>query len=153
MGVPVVTLRGRSFAARVCASLVSAAGLPELVCDTPEHYIQLAIALGRDQERLARLRMRLVAGRDTCTLFDTSLLVCNLEARYRDMHDAFRRGMLPHPDLTNLDVYHEAGASLDPESLGQLDDPSYRDLYRDRLAEIDAVFPVQPDSRFWRKPD
>ncbi len=36
MGVPVLTLSGRSFASRVCGSLVRAAGLPELICATPE---------------------------------------------------------------------------------------------------------------------
>ncbi|MEJ0045695.1 MAG: hypothetical protein WDN04_05920 [Rhodospirillales bacterium] len=33
MGVPVLTVAGRGFAARVCASLVRAAGVPELVCE------------------------------------------------------------------------------------------------------------------------
>lgn len=32
MGVPVLTLPGRGFASRVCASLVRAAGLPEMIC-------------------------------------------------------------------------------------------------------------------------
>lgn len=152
MGVPVVTLQGRCFASRVCASLLRAAGLPELVCDTPADYVRLAIALGTDRERLASLRARLRAGRDTCALFDTPLLVRNLEARYREMHDMFLQGRLPQPDLTNLDVYHEAGMSLDPESIGMLDDEAYRSLYRDRLADIDAVFPIRPDRRFWQPP-
>ena len=38
MGVPVLTLSGRSFASRVCGSLVRAAGLPELVCSNAETY-------------------------------------------------------------------------------------------------------------------
>ena len=36
MGVPVLTVPGRGFPARVCASLVHAAGLPDFVCMSPE---------------------------------------------------------------------------------------------------------------------
>jgi predicted O-linked N-acetylglucosamine transferase (SPINDLY family) len=46
MGVPVLTLSGRSFASRVGGSLVRAAGLPELVCATAEAYVERAVALG-----------------------------------------------------------------------------------------------------------
>ncbi|MBX9698653.1 MAG: O-linked N-acetylglucosamine transferase, partial [Acetobacteraceae bacterium] len=53
MGVPVLTVPGRGFAARVCASLVRAAGLPDFVCLTPEDYVARAIALGRDRAALA----------------------------------------------------------------------------------------------------
>ena len=59
MGVPVVTLRGRTHAARVGASLMEAAGLPELVAATPEAYVECATALARDGARLAELRASL----------------------------------------------------------------------------------------------
>ena len=63
MGVPVLTFRGRSFAARVCGSLVSAAGLPDLVCEGPRDYVERAIALARDRQRAGGLKARLEAGR------------------------------------------------------------------------------------------
>ncbi|MDR3415221.1 MAG: hypothetical protein P4L83_03455, partial [Nevskia sp.] len=56
MGVPVLTFLGRSFPARVCASLVRAAGMPELVCETAEDFVATAVRLGCDRERLAALR-------------------------------------------------------------------------------------------------
>jgi len=58
-GVPVVTMTGRSFASRVAASMVTAAGLPELVAADPDSYAALALALARDPVRLASLRERL----------------------------------------------------------------------------------------------
>ena len=48
MGVPVLTVPGRTFASRVCASLVRAAGMGDLVCSTTEVYVARAIELGRN---------------------------------------------------------------------------------------------------------
>ena len=46
-GVPMVTLRGVKMASRVGASLVEAAGMPELVTDSLEEYTRLVQALAR----------------------------------------------------------------------------------------------------------
>jgi predicted O-linked N-acetylglucosamine transferase (SPINDLY family) len=61
MGVPVVTLASPEprHAARVGLSLLSAAGLPELIAQTPEDFVRLASALAQDRARLARYRASL----------------------------------------------------------------------------------------------
>ena len=64
MGVPVVTLcppndQPARHAQRVSASLLTAAGLKELIAPTPEQYIALAKALATDRARLAHLRASL----------------------------------------------------------------------------------------------
>ncbi len=69
MGVPVVALWGDRHAARVSGSLLTAAGLPELIADTPEAYVELARALADDEPRRARYRATLrdqVAGSMLC---------------------------------------------------------------------------------------
>ncbi|KAK0360716.1 hypothetical protein LTR94_026222, partial [Friedmanniomyces endolithicus] len=58
-GVPVLTLAGRQFAARVGASLVTAIGLPELVAQSEAEYEAIALALANDRAALAALRARL----------------------------------------------------------------------------------------------
>ncbi|THH37328.1 tetratricopeptide repeat protein [Aliishimia ponticola] len=83
-GVPVLTKPGRQFAARVAASLVTAAGTPETVCADTEAYRDTALALARDPERLAELKARLIAGRDTCALFDTERFTRDFESVLRD---------------------------------------------------------------------
>ncbi len=152
MGVPIVTLPGRSFASRVCASVVRAAGLGELVCDTPEAYIARAVELGRDRDKLAAIREKLIAGRDACLLFDTPTLVRHLEDLYRRMWSDFERGELPVPDLSNLEIYHEIGLELDLENIELLTDDAYRSLYEEKLGDWDSVFPIRPDARLWRRP-
>ena len=59
MGVPLVTLRGRTFVGRVSASMLQAVGHPELVAETVEDYIERAVALATDRPRLAELRRTL----------------------------------------------------------------------------------------------
>lgn len=56
MGVPVVAIEGDRHAARVGASLLRAAGLPELVARTPEEFASIAAALAADRPRLESLR-------------------------------------------------------------------------------------------------
>ncbi|MEO1299185.1 MAG: tetratricopeptide repeat protein, partial [Cyanobacteria bacterium J06636_16] len=56
MGVPVVTWAGQTHASRVGVSLLSSVGLKDLIADSAETYVQTAIALAGDQDRLQHLR-------------------------------------------------------------------------------------------------
>ncbi len=153
MGVPIVTFGGRTFAARVCASVIRAAGVEELDCSSPEAYVAKAIELAHNREKLAALKTKLVAGRNSCLLFDTPQLVRDLEGLYRQMWSEFKRGNLPVPDLRNLDVYHEIGLGLDLENIETLSDDAYISLYREKLTERHGAYPISPDSRLWPQAD
>lgn len=59
MGVPVVTLAGSAHASRVGASLLSAAGLADLIAPDPGSYVSIASALASDTPRLCSLRENL----------------------------------------------------------------------------------------------
>ncbi len=82
-GLPVLTRKGGSYAARVAASQLRAVGLPELVTQTGEDYEALAIALARDPVRLKDLRDRLAHNRASSPLFDTERFARNIEDAYR----------------------------------------------------------------------
>jgi predicted O-linked N-acetylglucosamine transferase (SPINDLY family) len=84
-GLPVLTRSGTAYAGRVAASLLNAAGLPELITETAEDYERLALALARDPARLRALRDKLAANRATAPLFDTPRLARDLEAVYAGM--------------------------------------------------------------------
>lgn len=81
-GLPVLTRLGESYPGRVAASLVTAAGLPELVAHSADEYEKLALTLARDPARLKALRERLAANHATAPLFDTAALARNIEAAY-----------------------------------------------------------------------
>ena len=56
MGVPTVTLAGRTVPARVGVSILSHAGLPEFIADTPEQYVRIAADWASRTDALAALR-------------------------------------------------------------------------------------------------
>jgi predicted O-linked N-acetylglucosamine transferase (SPINDLY family) len=153
MGVPVLTLSGRCFASRVCGSLVRAAGLPELVTETPGDFVDRAVALGRDRAAIAELKARLEAGRDSCDLFNMDKLVASLEDLYAVMAEDHARDRLPQPDLANLADYFEVGLTLDHEGRELLAEPDYHGLYKEGLALRHLVRPLRPDGRLWTAAD
>jgi predicted O-linked N-acetylglucosamine transferase (SPINDLY family) len=70
-GVPVVTLQGRTFVARVAASLLKAVGLPQGITGNVADYRSLVLRLAGDHEARQRMRASLQASRATAPLFDT----------------------------------------------------------------------------------
>src|SRR5579859_3005077 len=151
MGVPILTMSGRSFASRVCGSLVRSAGLPELDCASPGEFVDRAVAIGRDRSIAKSYRERLAAGRDTCVLFDTPLLTRKLEELYRGMWEDFRAGKLPAPDLANLETYLEIGSEVDHEAEEVLAIKDYKGWWTGKLAAHHALRPIPYDKRLWRK--
>lgn len=152
MGVPILTLPGRTFASRVCGSLVRAAGIPEMISKTPEEYVARAIELGRNPQMVEQLKRKLTEGRSNCLLFDTPRLVLELEQLFIGMWDDLINGELPAPDLTNLEIYHDIGTALDLEAIDQLNNEDYHDLYKQKLIERDNFYPLRPDGRLWQNP-
>ena len=146
-GVPVLTLSGRSFASRVCGSLVRAAGIPELVCESAEDFIEKAVRYGNDRGALEPLRERLRADRDSCTLFDMPSLVSHLEGLYAQMWQAHEAGALPRPDLKNLGVYLEVGANQQPDAFEVQALSDYHGYWLEKLAQRHQYRPIDPDSR------
>lgn len=150
MGVPVLTWSGRCFASRVCGSLLRSAGLPDMVCDTPEAFVARAIhfaSAGRGD--LEIVRARVIANRDTSTLFDVAKLSRHLEGLYRQMRDEYLGGKLHQPRLANLDTYFEIGVALDHETreMGALTD--YEGFYTAQLSRRHYHHPMEPDGRLW----
>ena len=96
-GLPVLTCVGETFAGRVAGSIVRAAGLSELVANSPRDYEALALALARDPARLAGIRSRLGAGRANLPLFDMAKRTRDLEALYARMAEIWRSGQPAAP--------------------------------------------------------
>ncbi len=99
-GLPLVTVRGRSFAARTSASLLLSAGLPELVAEDDGAFVDTAVTLARDPFALTGLRQRLDAGRFMRPLFDGERFTRHLERGYEMMAARARAGLPPdHIDV------------------------------------------------------
>jgi predicted O-linked N-acetylglucosamine transferase (SPINDLY family) len=84
MGTPVLTFEGASHAGRVGSSLLTHAGLGELVAKDRQEYINRAVALGRNWDALAKLRAGLREKFASSAVMDASRLARGLEKAYRE---------------------------------------------------------------------
>ncbi|WP_082355930.1 tetratricopeptide repeat protein [Novosphingobium sp. AAP83] len=86
MGLPVVTMEGQSFASRVAASLLTNAGIPELIAKDLQSYEKIAIELALDSNRIKKIRGQLLDNNHVTSLFDPKIYAKNIEILYRKMH-------------------------------------------------------------------
>ncbi len=94
-GAPVLTSAGRAFASRVGASLVTAAGLPEMIARDERAYIDIAVRLGTDRAQCAALKQKLAANKQHALFFDGRRIVAGLEAVYGEMWQRCQAGLPP----------------------------------------------------------
>ena len=85
MGVPFISLAGISCVSRMGVTILTNAGLPELIADTPEAYVNLAIRLALEPEWLHELRDQLRQKASLSPLMDEAGFTHQLEAAYREM--------------------------------------------------------------------
>ncbi|HYF07666.1 MAG TPA: tetratricopeptide repeat protein [Acetobacteraceae bacterium] len=95
-GCPLIALRGETLATRISSSVLTAAGLPDLITNGTDEFVALAVRLATSPDALAALRARVEASRGS-SLFDTPRLVRHLEAAYRAMHERAAAGLPPAP--------------------------------------------------------
>jgi predicted O-linked N-acetylglucosamine transferase (SPINDLY family) len=83
MGVPVVTLVGKTIIGRAGLSLATNLGLSELVSTTPDEFVRIAVGLAGDLRRMSELRAGLRARMKKSPLMDAPRFARALEALYR----------------------------------------------------------------------
>jgi len=94
-GLPVLTLQGQSFAARVASSLLTNINIPELITCSKEEYCLLAIELALNPAKLALIRAKLARNRSCTPLFNVELYVRQLESAYQVAYDRYCSGLKP----------------------------------------------------------
>ncbi len=85
MGVPVITLRGKTHGSRFCASILNAADLSELIAHSPMDYVNKAIQLSRRKELLAAYHVGLREHIKNSALMDSKNYIRELEKIYREV--------------------------------------------------------------------
>jgi predicted O-linked N-acetylglucosamine transferase (SPINDLY family) len=89
MGVPVITIAGKNHVARVGASILSFAGLPEFIADDREDFQRKAIMAASDLSSLSSLRAIMRQRVSTSLLCNASLYAKSVENAYRQMWQAY----------------------------------------------------------------
>jgi protein O-GlcNAc transferase len=95
VGVPVLTLPGEIFAARVASSMLLACGLPELICADRKSYEDLAAKLATSPELLQSVKLKLQTAQREAAFFDTKIYTRNLEKAYVEMVERNIQGLAP----------------------------------------------------------
>ena len=85
MGVPVVTLYGNRHSGRICASLLTTIGLPQLIASSPDEYLDIVIKLANDLDELEGIRGSLRDRMNNSTLCNGRKFTGILENAYREM--------------------------------------------------------------------
>jgi predicted O-linked N-acetylglucosamine transferase (SPINDLY family) len=105
MGVPFVTLAGRPSVGRLGSSVLEGLGHPEWIAHSEDEYIEKAVALAEDIERLAAARAVLRDEMKASALMDEAGFARKVVAAYRDMLAAWAAGEVSgigEPRLANF---------------------------------------------------
>ena len=95
VGLPVLTCAGTTFVGRVCASLLNAIALPEMIAGSLDAYEALALKLATDAKALAAVKEKVARNRDSQPLFDNDRFRRHFEAAFISMHERHQRGEAP----------------------------------------------------------
>lgn len=91
MGLPILTVSGRSVISRMAGSLLHAVGLPDLVTASLAEYERRAIEIGRTPARAASYRRYLAEHGRQSALFDVPAIVRGIEAHFERLALEHRR--------------------------------------------------------------
>ncbi len=92
MGVPIVTLNGRTALGRAGVSILSNIGLHELIANDSAQYVEIAATLAGNLYRLSELRGNLRSMMERSPLRDAPGHARDLEAAFREMWHAWCSG-------------------------------------------------------------
>ncbi|AWB08856.1 glycosyltransferase (plasmid) [Azospirillum humicireducens] len=85
MGVPVITLPGETFSSRHSLAFLTVAGVEGCIAADPDDYVERAVALASDPQRLAELRSSVRARMAGGPLCDGAKLAAALAAALREL--------------------------------------------------------------------
>ncbi|QIK38493.1 tetratricopeptide repeat protein [Caldichromatium japonicum] len=94
MGIPVVTLAERPSVGRIGSAILTALGHPEWIAQTEEEYIEKAVELATDLDRLAAIRASLRAELEASPLRDEVGFTQAMERAYRQMWQQWCAGQV-----------------------------------------------------------
>ncbi|MBB5206474.1 putative O-linked N-acetylglucosamine transferase (SPINDLY family) [Inhella inkyongensis] len=92
-GAPILTLSGRSYISRMCGSLLTAVGLPDLITENLADYERLAVQIGRNPARAASYKRYLREQGRSSALFDIPAIVRDIERQFAHLATQARAGL------------------------------------------------------------
>ena len=85
VGLPILTLQGESYASRVTSSILSQVDMTELIALNFEKYIEIAVDLGNEKNKLYLIKKKLSKNLNKTLLFNSYDFTKNLENIYNNL--------------------------------------------------------------------
>jgi protein O-GlcNAc transferase len=85
-GVPIITLKGESFASRVASSILHQCDMDDLITTSYTEYKNKAIELYNDNIKLSLIKKKLENITEKSSLFDSKIITKNLEKIYLEVY-------------------------------------------------------------------
>lgn len=82
VGVPVITIKGKSFASRVASSLINTLDMNELITNSFDDYKDLAIKISKEKKLLDGIKNKILLNKQKSNLFKPHIYTKNLEQAY-----------------------------------------------------------------------
>ena len=82
-GIPILTLKGKSFPSRVASSILTNVGLENLIVSNLKDYETKAISLAKNYEEIEILKNHLAQEKNLSKLFDSKVFTKDLEKIYK----------------------------------------------------------------------
>ena len=85
MNVPVLTIKGKTFASRVASSILKTVGLENLIVENLDDYIDKAIKLSNNKNEIKKIKEHLKKDHNINKLFDSKKYTEDLEKAYESV--------------------------------------------------------------------
>ncbi len=95
MGVPVLTLKGKSFASRVATSLLTSMNLPELITQNLKDYEKMALSISNNPDLLNQLKNKILENKINSNVFKPLVYTNNIEKSYKKVYQNYIDGLKP----------------------------------------------------------
>ena len=90
VGLPIVTMAGKSMVSRVAGSALKNIGMEELITYNYEDYKSKILHLANNKNYLIEVKERIIANRTSCNLFNTERFTKNLESEFEKLFLNFK---------------------------------------------------------------
>ncbi|KAI0981546.1 hypothetical protein GJ496_005299 [Pomphorhynchus laevis] len=94
-GTPMITYPQETLASRVAASQLTTLGCPELIANSWDEYVNIAVQLGNNHNKLFATRAKVFRARLTTPLFDVARYTKDFENLFFKIWERFEKGLPP----------------------------------------------------------
>ena len=93
--LPIITIKGNSFASRVASSLLSSVGLEELITKSGKEYEELAVKIAENKNFYKEIKDKLKKNIIDMPLFNSKLFTKKLETAYIEVYKNYNENIKP----------------------------------------------------------